>query len=79
MVLAYVQRRQEQRQCLLDLETLRTEGALTRQDTVAVTFYQKVVASNWLTESIREAGILRRLLGMDSPEGNDLLPAHLHP
>ena len=79
VVLAYVQRRQEQRRCLLELETLRTEVRMTRQDRTALTFFQRALAASWLVEGVHEVAILRRLLGIPSPEQDDYLPAHLHP
>jgi len=75
----FAQRRQEQRQCLVHLETLRREGSMTIQDRKALTYHQKGLVLTWVQRGLHEATALRRLLGIPSSDLDPYLPSNLLP
>lgn len=79
VVASFARRRQEQRQCLARLATLRTEGDMTVQDRKALTYYEKQLMLTWVRRGLSETEALRRLLGMPSSDLDTYLPSNLLP
>lgn len=77
VVLRYVKERQRQRACLIALDDFSPGHPLSRADRIAIHFNAVALTQAYLRYAVVEAGILRRLLGIASPDQADFLPASI--
>lgn len=75
-VAAFIARREAERRCINELETLRSTGLMSSHDREVVTAIERGLISFWLQQGDYAVGIVAKLAGIPTDAGNYPLSLH---